>query len=161
MGTRMARPRIKKIGEWNRTGKLLRLASPKLRQESVQAADRAAKIYYEKVMEVLRTGLPSWPRLTDDWRNKKAKKGYDSRIYHGRGEFKNQIGISGIRGKYGGQSRFVGASPYKIHRSNLPLDILAKILQEKYNRPLFGPAWERAKGDIEKTLKEAGVKIMR
>ena len=144
------------FGEWNQIGHLLKIADHKMKEEAKQALEECAEIYEEKVYEIIKERPDEWPELTESWVERKGH----SRFYEESGEFISNIGSRGVRGSYSGEKIFVGASPWKTHKgSNLRMDVLAEILQYKYERPLFQPAWERAKPEIKKRMSQVGAEI--
>lgn len=149
------------FGSWNKIGRMLKLSKFKAQEEGKEALKDCAEIYQEEVMRLIFQQPDYWKDLTDKWKRRKLREGKSRRMYEYFGQFISEIDSRGVKGEFSGQKLFVGASPWKRHHSGLRMDELSEILQYKYDRPLFAPAWERAKSKVNKRLKRAGADIFR
>ena len=151
------RSRGRTWGQWNKTGTMFQLARYRVKQEATDAMRECAEIYEQEIQNLIDEGHPDWAPLAYEWAR---KKGHD-RHYMYRGDFRDMIDVRGVKGSFSGQKIYVGASPYRTHHSGLRMDVLASILENYYNRPLFLPAWERAKPKIEARMRQVGANIFR
>lgn len=146
-----------RLKNWDATGHLFRIMRPAIEEESDKVILECEKIYYDEVIRLATEGHPDWPDLGDKW---VREKGHDV-FYYQTGEFLEE-GVELRRIKSGPMEEriFIGATNYKIHRTGLSMEKLAKVLQYNYDRPLFGPAWENVKYEILDKLSNIGINVI-
>jgi len=142
--------RGKLSANWDLIGKALEVIPNKIDHNAREVLEECGRIYLEHVMALIDSGGDgTWPALSPEW---VATKGH-AEFYKFRELFINALGTRRIKATQGTYRLFAGASPYKRHKNaEMSMANLAKILEEQYNRPLFGPAWERARWEIEREL---------
>ena len=141
-------------GRWNEIGKILTLAPFRIETNAETQMRECGEIYLQAVDEVVaQGGNPPWKPLSRKWVRQKGHAGF----YTYQGEFMSKLSLRRVRVRKDHFRIFAGASPYKRHEgSGLRLDYLADVLQDNFSRPLFGPAWERAKHEIAEKLAAIG-----
>lgn len=144
-------------GDWDKAGKLLMLDINKFEQEAIEELEECAEEYKRIIMEMMVSGIPEWNPLNPQW---VARKG-NNIFFLEKGELFEGIEIRRVRGSFRGQKIYVGASPYKTHRKGFTMDDFAGIVQGRYDRPLFDPAWERIQAEVESRMTRVGAKIIK
>ena len=114
-----------------------------------QAIQEAAEIYYNEIFNLIEVGHSSWPPLSPAWVDQKIRKGGHPGFYRFQDKFISSIKMEWIDNSQSRKAMFVGV------QSEIVI-----VLEEKYNRPLFDPAYQRVKDDIKKHLENITAELI-
>ncbi len=125
-----------------------------------QTIQEAAEIYYNELFNLIEVGHSSWPPHSSAWVDQKIRKGGRSGFYRFQDEFISSIKMEWIDNSQSRKAMFVGVQSDTPHSGGITTGDLAIVLEEKYNRPLFDPAYQRVKDDIKKHLENIAAELI-
>jgi hypothetical protein len=149
------------LKNWNTAGHLLEATAERFNKRVDAVLMKNAKLYKEAILQLIEQGDPSWEPKSD---RQEYESGTDKLFIGATGTFYSNLdhkGIRRVRAGAGEKRIYVGAR-YDIRHdpSNMSMERIAEILQNTpYGgaRDLFGPAWERVKGQVAANLAKMNV----
>jgi hypothetical protein len=157
------------IGDWDKTGIFLENFHINLRKNAADVIRQVAQIVYTEILEIISSGGEGqWPPLTEDYVDRKGH----NRFYELTGTLLSDIEIeetkktslaSKIVSLFSGEqiaSIYIGITKETHAPSEMSYDELLEILEDKYDRPIFSMAFERARPKIQPLLKTIGQDLL-
>lgn len=127
-----------------------------------------ARIYQDKVIEMIEGQSGGWKPLSEGWITQKASMGGEPGTFRFTDDFLNYLKSDRsrrfVKGKYAESKMYVGARYDVMHdglSGQISMGGLAEVLEEHYGRPLFSMAYERTKHEMANNWKKIALEVGR
>lgn len=146
---------LKLTGDWNRAGVYLKNLSIKLYPAFEGQLYEDGKFILDKIQKHIDSQDLSWTPLSQ---RTIELKGGDSTIYIETGQLKNGLVVRRVKSSTKGSTLFIGASPWKKHKSGMSMSDLMIWLEYGTDkippRPLIRPTIEEVKDILKEHWKD-------